>query len=232
MGNRKQGTGNEKQANVCMTPTPATVSPPAHRAVAVRHLRRADARLAGVISAVGRCRLEVRDPNVYRSLFRAVLYQQLAGNAAAAIERRVKALFGGRVPSPPRFLSASDADLRAAGLSRQKLAYLRDLADHFATGRISTRRFHRMPDEEIIAAVTAVKGIGEWTAHMLLLFGLGRPDVLPVGDFGVRKAAQQLYGLRDLPQRDDLLRIAEPWRPYRSVASWYLWRSLDVKLPE
>jgi len=199
----------------------------AHRAAGVRHLRRADARLARVIEQVGPCRLEVRDGNVYRSLFRAVLYQQLAGNAAAAIERRVKALFNGRVPPPARFLTASDRSLRAAGLSRQKTAYLRDLAEHFASGRISARRLPHLSDDEVIGAVTAVKGIGEWTAHM---FGLGRPDVLPVGDYGVRKAAQLLFDLDDLPKRDTLEELAQPWRPYRSVASWYLWRSLDIKV--
>jgi DNA-3-methyladenine glycosylase II len=203
---------------------------PARRAAGVRHLRRADVRLGRIIAAVGPCRLEVHDDNIFRSLFRAVLYQQLAGNAAAAIERRVKALFGGRVPAPARFLTASHTSLRAAGLSRQKTAYLRDLADHFARGKISPQRLRHLPDEDVIAAVTAVKGIGEWTAHMLLLGGLGRPDVLPVGDYGIRKAAQLLYALDDLPRRDALEAIAEPWRPYRSIASWYLWRSLDTKV--
>jgi len=206
--------------------------PATPRAAAVRHLRRADARLARVIQQVGACRLEIRDGNVYRSLFRAVLYQQLAGNAAAAIERRVKALFDGRVPPPARFLTASDRSLRAAGLSRQKRSYLRDLAEHFASGKISARRLPHLSDDEVIKAVTAVKGIGEWTAHMLLLFGLGRPDVLPVGDYGVRKAAQLLFDLADLPNRDTLEELAQPWRPYRSVASWYLWRSLDTKVLE
>ncbi len=199
---------------------------------AVRHLRRADARLAGVIDAVGPCRLGVRDGSVYRSLFRAVLYQQLAGNAAATIERRVKALFGGRVPAPARFLAMSESSLRAAGLSRQKTGYLRDLAAKFADGILVARRLPHLPDDEVIAAVTQVKGIGEWTAHMLLLFGLGRPDVLPVGDYGVRKAAQLLYALDELPPPAVLTELAEPWRPYRSFASWYLWRSLDVKVPD
>lgn len=185
-----------------------------------------------MIAAVGPCRLEIRDGNVYRSLFRAVLYQQLAGNAAAAIERRVKALFGGRVPAPERFLAASAASLRSAGLSRQKLGYLRDLAAHTASGALATPRINRLSDDDVVREVTAVKGIGEWTAHMLLLFGLGRPDVLPVGDYGVRKAAQVLYGLADLPKPPELTQIAEPWRPYRSVASWYLWRSLDTQVLE
>jgi 3-methyladenine DNA glycosylase/8-oxoguanine DNA glycosylase len=199
---------------------------PARRAAAVRHLRSNDAALARVIGAVGPCRLELREDGVYRALFRAVLYQQLAGNAAAAIEGRVRALFAGRIPAPARFLTAADEELRAAGLSRQKTEYLRDLARHFADGRLSERRLRHLPDEDVIAETTRVKGIGEWTSHMLLIFGLGRPDVLPVGDYGVRKAAQILYGMGDLPNRHELTDLAEPWRPHRTVASWYLWRSL------
>lgn len=200
------------------------------RAAAVRHLKSIDPRLAEVIASVGPCRLEPRNGNVFHALFRAVLYQQLAGNAAAAIERRTLALFGGRLPSPDRFLAVSDDELRAAGLSRQKMAYLRDLAEHFASGRLSTRHLCSLPDDQVIAAVTEIKGVGEWTAHMLLLFGFGRPDVLPVGDYGVRKAAQKLYGLAALPRPAELTELAEPWRPYRSIASWYLWRSLDVQV--
>jgi len=214
-----------------MTRRPAIISlTPARRTAGVRHLRRADQRLAAVIARVGPCRLQVRDGDIYRSLFRAVLYQQLAGTAAAAIEQRVAALFGGRIAPPEAFLAASGTALRAAGLSRQKTAYLCDLAEHFASGRLSDRRLRRLPDDDVIAAVTAVKGIGEWTAHMLLLFGLGRPDVLPAGDYGVRKAALQLYDLRELPARAELTALADPWRPYRSVASWYLWRSLETEV--
>lgn len=192
----------------------------------VAHLRQADPRLAAVIERVGACTLRPRGP-IYQSLFRSVLYQQLAGNAAAAIERRVKACFGGAVPPPDEFLSASTEALRAAGLSRQKLAYLRDLAAHFADGRLDGRRLCRLPEDDLIAAVTAVHGIGEWTAHMLLIFSLGRPDVLPVGDYGVRKGMQILYRLRELPKAEKMERVAAPWRPYRSIASWYLWRSVD-----
>jgi DNA-3-methyladenine glycosylase II len=192
----------------------------------VRHLREADPRLGAVIERFGACTLRPRR-QIYPSLFRSVLYQQLAGNAAAAIERRVKACFGGATPPPGEFMRASTEALRSAGLSRQKLAYLRDLAAHFADGRLDARRLSRLPDEEVIAAVTTVHGIGEWTAHMLLIFSLGRPDVLPVGDYGVRKGVQRLYRLRDLPKPDKMERIAAPWRPYRSIASWYLWRSID-----
>ena len=196
----------------------------------VEHLRAVDARLAALIERVGACTLRPRG-QVYRSLFRAVLYQQLAGSAAGAIERRVCALFGGRIPQPVEFLAAAPPQLLAAGLSRQKLSYLRDLAAAFATGRLRAQRLARLNDEEIVAAVTTVHGIGEWTAHMLLLFCLGRPDVLPVGDYGVRKGVQRLYRLRQLPKRRALERIAAPWQPYRSIGAWYIWRSIDTTAP-
>ena len=194
------------------------------------HLGAADGRLRGLIERVGPCALRPRDA-IYRSLFRSILYQQLAGAAAATIYRRVCALFGGVIPPPAVFLAADPEALRAAGLSRQKLAYLRDLAAHFADGRLRAQRLARLPDDELIKAVTTVHGVGEWTAHMLLIFCLGRPDILPVGDYGVRRGMQQLYKLRELPQPEKMERIAAPWRPYRSVASWYLWRSLDVLTP-
>lgn len=192
----------------------------------VAHLRAADRRLGTIIDRVGPCRLRPRGP-VYQSLFRAVLYQQLAGNAAAAIMRRVCEPYGGRIPLPEEFIAAADADLRAAGLSRQKTAYLRDLASAFAERRLSGPRISKLSDDDVVSAVTTVHGVGEWTAHMLLMFSLGRPDVLPVGDYGVRKAVQQIYRLRELPKKDKMEKIAAPWRPYRTIASWYLWRSLD-----
>jgi DNA-3-methyladenine glycosylase II len=193
-----------------------------------RALRRKDPVLGAVVRRVGPCDLRPRgDP--YASLHRASLHQQLAGAAAATIERRVKALFGGRVPRPAAFLATDDVPLRSAGLSRQKLAALRDLARAFDAGELDARRLGRLDDAGVVEAVTRVRGIGEWTAHMLLMTSLGRPDVLPVGDYGVRKAVQNLYGLGALPGRGELEAIAEPWRPWRSVASWYLWRSLDLK---
>jgi DNA-3-methyladenine glycosylase II len=197
----------------------------------VSHLREADPRLGAVIERFGACTLRPLG-QIYASLFRSVLYQQLAGNAAAAIERRVKACFGGVVPPPADFLRARPTALRRAGLSRQKLAYLRDLAAHFADGRLDARRLARLPDDDLIAAVTAVHGIGQWTAHMLLIFSLGRPDVLPVGDYGVRKGMQRLYRLRELPKPQVMERIATPWQPYRTIAAWYLWRSVDGITPE
>ncbi|MFQ5665779.1 MAG: DNA-3-methyladenine glycosylase family protein [Candidatus Binatia bacterium] len=213
------------------TAAPAARLTPALLRAGTAHLRQADPRLGAVIEQVGACRLQPRG-QIYRSLFRAVLYQQLAGAAAAAIEGRLRGHFAGTIPSPADFLRARPQSLRRTGVSGRKLSYLRDLATAFATGRLRPQRLARLTDEEIVAAVTTVHGIGEWTAHMLLIFSLGRPDVLPVGDYGVRKGIQRLYALRRFPQAGTLTRIAAPWRPYRSIASWYIWRSIDVRLPD
>jgi DNA-3-methyladenine glycosylase II len=192
-----------------------------------RALRRRDPRLGAVIRRVGPCELLPRgDP--YRYLLRSIIYQQLAGAAAGAIAGRVQRHFGGRLPAPGPLLAASDAELRALGLSRQKVAALRAVAQASEEGSLNNRRLRRMNDDAVVAAVTRLRGIGEWTAHMLLMFSLGSPDVLPVGDYGVRKAAMELYELPELPKRQQLEALGEPWRPYRSVAAWYLWRLQDV----
>lgn len=191
-----------------------------------RTLARRDPRLARVMRAAGPCALAPQ-PDPYAALVRSVLHQQLAGAAAAAIEGRVRVLGRGRFPRPRAMLAIPEPTLRAAGLSRQKIASIRGVADAFVTRRLEARRLARMPDDEVVSTLTELRGIGEWTAHMLLLFCLGRPDVLPVGDYGVRKAAMLVYGLDELPKPRTLEQIAEPWRPFRSVASWYLWRALD-----
>jgi DNA-3-methyladenine glycosylase II len=160
-----------------------------------------------------------------------VIYQQLAGAAASAIERRFKAEFGGRIPAPERLREASSERLRRVGLSRQKAAAVRSIAGAFLDGTVSARKLPHMEDAEVIAAVTQIRGVGVWTAHMLLMFSLGRPNVLPVGDYGVRKAVRDLYGLDALPTPGELEAIAEPWQPYCSVASWYLWRHTDITTP-
>jgi DNA-3-methyladenine glycosylase II len=199
-------------------------------AVARRSLARRDPRLARLMREVGPCRIELRgDP--YRALLRSVLYQQLAGNAARAIERRLCAPYRGRYPKPSDLLSARDAELRAAGLSRQKMAALRAVAEAFDSRALDNRKLRRMDDDAVVEAVTRVHGIGTWTAHMLLMFSLGRPDVLPTGDYGVRKGAMLVYGLRDLPKPKELEAIGEPWRPWRSVGSWYMWRALERVTP-
>jgi DNA-3-methyladenine glycosylase II len=192
-----------------------------------RSLSRRDPRMRPLIRQVGACRME-RSGDPYRALVRSVLYQQLAGAAAAAIERRLKAGYRGRYPRAEVLAEASDAQLRSAGLSRQKMATVRGVARAFSDGTLSNRRLRGMDDEAVIEAVTQIKGIGEWTAHMLLMFSLGSLDVLPVGDYGVRKGAQQLYGLAEMPKPKELESLGERWRPYRSVASWYLWRQTEI----
>jgi 3-methyladenine DNA glycosylase/8-oxoguanine DNA glycosylase len=201
---------------------------------ALAHLRRADPTLARIIDDVGPFTLEPRDGS-YRTLARAIFFQQLAGPAARAIFGRVIAVLGAseeRFFTPEQFLAAADEQLRAAGLSRQKLAYLRDLSEKFASGHLTEGEFADADDEEVIRRVSSVKGIGRWTGEMFLIFSLGRPDVLPVDDLGVRRAFEQAYGLPDLPSPEEMRRIAEPWRPYRSVGTWYMWRSLGVAVPE
>ena len=158
---------------------------------------------------------------------RAIVYQQLSGKAAGTIHGRFHALYGGRAPEPAELLATGDDALRAAGLSRQKVGYLRDLAARVAAGEVPLDRVERLGDDEIVAALTRVKGVGRWTAQMFLMFRLGRPDVLPDLDLGVQKAIQRAYGLAAAPTPADVLRIGAPWAPHRTVASWYLWRLLD-----
>jgi DNA-3-methyladenine glycosylase II len=200
---------------------------PYDTAIARRHLMRADPILGRLVKDIGPLDLRRRG-TPYQSLFRALLYQQLAGAAAAAIERRLLALFGDRVPEPKELLATPPDKLRTVGLSRQKASYLHSLAEHFLDPEMSSRRLSALPDEDVIAHVTQIKGVGRWTAEMLLMFCMGRPDVIPVGDLGVQKAIQDAYKLAELPKPAKMLELAEPWRPYRTAASWYLWRSRDT----
>ncbi len=163
----------------------------------------------------------------YGALVRSIVGQQLSTKAAATIYERVIQLFGGRTPTPAELLAADPEQVRAAGLSRPKVAYLRSLAEHVESGELQLERLGELSDEEVAEQLTAVKGLGQWTADMFLIFHLGRPDVLPVGDLGVRRAVERAYGLPDLPDAAQLTEMAEPWRPNRSLASLYLWRSLD-----
>jgi DNA-3-methyladenine glycosylase II len=195
------------------------------------HLRAADDTLARVIEERGELDLDARvrgrPADAYGALLRAIVGQQLSVKAARSIYTRLTDLFGGEAPTPEELLAAEPEALRAAGLSRAKVAYLRSLAEHVRSGGLELDRLDQLGDEEIMREITAVKGLGEWTAHMFLLFHLGRPDVLPVGDLGVRRAVERLYGLEGLPSAPELEALGERWRPYRSLASLYLWESLD-----
>jgi 3-methyladenine DNA glycosylase/8-oxoguanine DNA glycosylase len=184
--------------------------------------------LRRLIDAEGPCRLRVqRAGSGFDYLMRAILRQQISGHAANAIEARIRARFGPRL-RPSQVLGADDATLRGLGLSRQKIGYLRDLSRKALDG-LPLGDLARRTDERVIEALTTVKGVGRWTAEMFLMFRLGRPDVLPVDDYGIRKAMQLAYRMRVLPKAERMRRIAEPWRPHRSVACWYLWRSLVAK---
>lgn len=193
---------------------------------ALRHLRR-DAHLAPLIARHGEPTLRPQR-NAFRALAESIIYQQLSGKAAATIFDRFLDLFPGRqFPAPGRLLTVPMPRLRSAGLSTQKATYLLDLASKFCDGTVQPRKFSRMADEEIAEHLIQVKGIGPWTADMFLMFALNRPDVLPVGDLGIRNGFRKLYGLRKEPTPAKMLALAEPWRPYRTVASWYLWRALE-----
>jgi 3-methyladenine DNA glycosylase/8-oxoguanine DNA glycosylase len=196
--------------------------------LALEHLRASDTVLARVIDEIGPFRMQLRPaPSVFAALAEAIAYQQLNGKAAAAIFARVCALFPGGVLIPDEMLRAADEQLRAAGLSRTKLLSLRDLAQRAAAGRLPTlAEMNGMPDETIIERLSEVRGIGRWTAEMLLMFRLGRPDVLPVDDYGVRQGFAIAYD-RELPSPKDLAAYGERWKPYRTVASWYFWRVVE-----
>jgi len=197
---------------------------------ATRHLAGVDPVFARLVSELGPCRLELhRGSSAFAYLVRAILAQQISVAAARSIGERVRDRFGAALP-PERILEASEEELRGLGLSRQKARYLRDLAektrDGFPFGRLS-----RLSDEKVIETLTVVNGIGRWTAEMYLMFRLGRPDVLPVGDLGIRAAMKRAYRMRAMPKPERMRRVAAPWRPYRTVACWYLWQSVDAAEP-
>jgi DNA-3-methyladenine glycosylase II len=193
---------------------------------AVRYLSAVDSTLGALIERAGPFNMQLRRLlNPFEALARNIIYQQLHGAAAAAIHGRVLALLGKDKLHPQDIFDASEESLRAAGLSGAKLAALKDLAVKTLDGTVPTlARLRRMGDEELIERLTEVRGIGRWTVEMLLIFGLGRPDVLPVGDFAVRKGFWLAYGMKEMPKPKELAQYGERWRPFRSVASWYMWR--------
>jgi DNA-3-methyladenine glycosylase II len=203
-------------------------------AKARKALAASDPTMAALIERVGKIdiatrlkrRSEERPNDAYGALLRAIVGQQLSTKAARTIYLRVIDLFGGSTPSPEQLLEAREEDLRSAGLSGRKTEYVRDLASHVLSGELELDRLEDLSDEEAIAEIVAVRGLGQWTAEMFLLFHLERPDVLSGGDLGIRKAIQVEYGLEEMPSPTRVLEIGEPWRPHRSLASLYLWESL------
>ena len=193
----------------------------------IKYLSKADPQLAGVIKTVGKYSIKIRT-NAFQSLVESIIYQQLAGSAANIIYTRFINHYNNVLPKPMQIISTSEFELKSKiGLSSNKVLYLKDLSTKVEQGKINLELLSTMSDEEVIAELTLVKGIGRWTAEMFLIFCLERPDILPVTDLGIRKAVHELYSLPELPKPAELLAISQPWRPYRTVASWYLWKSLS-----
>jgi DNA-3-methyladenine glycosylase II len=197
-------------------------------AKARRMLMRRDPVMRALMIRYGACGLaESQHSDPYRALVRAIMAQQLSTKAAATIAQRFTDLFGGTFPTPAQVLAMPDVRLRSVGLSGMKVSFVKDLARRMEEGVLHLDRLGAMSDEEVIAELTQVKGIGRWTAEMFLMFRLHRPDVLPVGDLGIVNAIKKAYRLRKVPTPERMMRIGENWRPYRSVACWYLWASLE-----
>jgi len=195
--------------------------------VIIKYLSQSDLRLGEVIGTVGKYSIKLRkDP--FQSLVESIIYQQLAGSAASTIYGRFIKYYNNSPPLPEQILSTPDVVLKSSiGLSNKKIEYIKDLSARITDRKLDLVKLCEMTDEEIIAQLIQVKGIGRWTAEMFLIFCLGRLDVLPVTDLGIRKAMQKIYALPDLPKPSEMLAISQPWRPYRSVATWYLWKSVS-----
>jgi DNA-3-methyladenine glycosylase II len=196
---------------------------------AVNHLKKSDAVLASIIARVGSCQVAYREPT-FEALARSIVFQQLSTKAARTIYGRLEEACGGKI-TPEAIQNLSVGEMRRCGLSKQKIGYIRDLAEHALSGKVDFTRLPQMSDEEVIVTLTDIKGVGVWTAHMFLIFALRRPNVLPVGDLGVRTAIQRLYKKRKLPTPAQMEKLAENWHPYCSYAAWYLWRSLEFAKP-
>ncbi len=195
---------------------------------AVNHLKRVDPVMANVVATVGPCRFQT-SPHLthFEAVARSIIYQQLSGKAAGTIHGRFTSLFGDERPHAAALTALPDESLRSAGISRQKLGYLRDLAGRASAGALPIDTLHELDDDEVIGHLTSIKGVGRWTAQMFLMFRLGRPDVLPELDLGIRKGIQKAYRLRKLPDAKRVHTIGAKWAPYRTIASWYLWRLID-----
>src|SRR6516165_4968083 len=195
---------------------------------ALNHLKNSDAVLASIIERVGPPQIAYREPT-FEALARAIVYQQLRGKAARTIYSRLEEAAGGKL-TPESIQGLSVDQMRRAGLSKQKIGYIRDLAEHALSGKVDFDRLPAMSDEEVIAALTDIKGVGVWTAHMFLIFALRRPNVLAVGDLGVRTAIKRHYRKRILPTPAHIEKLAVNWHPYCSYACWYLWRGLELPM--
>ncbi len=198
-------------------------------AAARRHLRKHDPVMRRLIDVVGPFNLKVRRDR-FGMLVRSIISQQISGKAARSIGKRLELLVAPEKMTPHTLAARTIAELRSAGVSPQKASYLHDLAAHVDSGAVRLSRLGRMTDSDVIAELVQVKGIGVWTAQMFLMFSLGRLDVFPHDDLGIRSALRNMYGLAELPDRETSHEIAKPWRPYATIASWYCWRSLEVKL--
>ena len=192
---------------------------------AIIHLKKTDPVLRRIIESVGPYKMRYREP-VFETLVRSIVFQQLSGKAAGTIYGRLAGVTGEPI-RPEAILALSNETMRSLGLSRQKIAYITDLAQRTVLGDVSFEACHELDDAEVLRRFTAVKGIGVWTVQMFLMFGLRRPDVLPTGDLGLRAAVKKAYGYDEMPPPAELARLGQPWAPFRSVASWYLWRSLE-----
>jgi DNA-3-methyladenine glycosylase II len=196
--------------------------------IARRHLMKADPKLNQIIKRVGPCQLHAVAPrDAFEALCMSIASQQLSVKAAATIFGRFCDLFPNRKPTPERVMTLTDDQIRAAGFSRPKVSFIKDLAARVLDGRLDLKGLKKHPDDEVMRQLVAVKGIGRWTAEIFLMFRLGRPDILPADDLGLMNAVHRAYGLRKRPDAKRLRKMGEPWRPYRSVAAWYLWQSLS-----
>jgi 3-methyladenine DNA glycosylase/8-oxoguanine DNA glycosylase len=193
---------------------------------AIVSLQEADSVLGGLIAKVGPYRIRYLEPS-FETLMKSIVYQQLSGKAAATIFGRLRDAAGGEELTPAAVLRLTPPKMRALGLSRQKISYIRDIAGRARAGEVEFELLRRLPDDEVIRTLTSLKGVGVWTVHMFLIFALRRRDVLPSGDLGIRAAVRKAYGLAQTPTPSEVEEIGARWRPYRTVASWYLWRSLE-----
>jgi DNA-3-methyladenine glycosylase II len=192
----------------------------------MKHLKKSDPALAKIINRLGPYEFRLDDDH-YEALVGSIIFQQLAGTAARAILNRLKQIYDGKIPRPRQYLDTEERHLRASGLSPQKIRYIRDLSERIENGVLDLKRLSDLPSDEVVRVLDEVRGIGRWTAEMFLIFVLGRTDVLPVDDLGLRKAVQKIYRLRKLPTKEKFEKLSKNWHPYCSIATLYLWRSQE-----